>query len=158
MSENAARKIWVDADACPKVIKDILFRAAERVKIPIVLVSNLYLRVPPSDFISAIQVPGGFDVADDYIVAQVQPGELVITADIPLVKQIIEKNALALSPHGKLFTQGNVNDALLMRNMKEELRMSGVDTGSPQPFSMSDREAFANRLDSILRGWQGNNR
>ncbi|AMO55295.1 hypothetical protein GZ77_10985 [Endozoicomonas montiporae] len=142
--------IWVDADACPNVIKDILFRAAERVKIPLTLVANQYLRTPPSALIKAVQVPAGFDVADNYIAQHVQPDELVITADIPLAADVVNKNALALNPRGELYTKENVQQRLSMRNFMDELRSSGIDTGGPSSLSAQDRQAFANQLDRLL--------
>ncbi len=143
-------KIWVDADACPKVIKEILYRAAKRVQVEVVLVSNLYLRVPPSEFIKTVQVPEGFDVADEYIVENIQDGDLVITADIPLASNVVDKNAQALNPRGQLYTSDNIQEALSMRNLMDELRSTGINTGGPATFSMKDRENFANQLDKIL--------
>jgi uncharacterized protein YaiI (UPF0178 family) len=142
--------IWVDADACPSVIKDILFRAAERRQIPTVLVANKLLHTPPSRFIRAIQVPAGFDVADAHIVEQVAPGDLVITADIPLASFVIERGAHALNPRGEMYSAENIRERLGMRNFMEELRGSGVDTGGPPAFSQSDRQAFANQIDRFL--------
>lgn len=142
--------IWVDADACPNVIKDILFRAAERRQIAMTLVANKLLRTPPSRFIQALQVPGGFDVADEEIVRRVQPGELVITADIPLASAVIEKGGHALNPRGEFYTPDNIRERLAMRNLMDELRSSGVETGGPAAISQSDRQAFANQLDRFL--------
>ena len=142
--------IWVDADACPNLIKEILFRAAERVKVPLTLVANQYLRTPPSNLIKAVQVPAGLDVADNYIVRHVQSGELVITADIPLAAEVVGKEALALNPRGELYTQENVQQRLSMRNFMDELRSSGVDTGGPSSLSAQNRQAFANQLDRLL--------
>ena len=142
--------IWVDADACPNLIKEILFRAAERVKVPLTLVANQYLRTPPSTLIKAVQVPAGFDVADNYIAQHVQPGELVITADIPLAAEVVDKQALALNPRGELYTKENVQQRLSMRNFMDELRSSGVNTGGPASLSAQDRQAFANQLDRLL--------
>src|SRR3546814_8446357 len=122
---------WVDADACPVVIKAILFRAAERTRIETILVANKLLRVPPSPYIRATQVPGGFDVADDEIVKQTEPGDLVITADIPLAAQVIEKGGHALNPRGEMYTTHNIKERLAMRNFMEELRSSGVELGGP---------------------------
>ena len=143
-------KIWVDADACPIVIKDILFRAAERTKIETILVANKLLRVPPSPYIRATQVPGGFDVADDEIVKQIEPGDLVITADIPLAAQVIEKGGHALNPRGEMYTTHNIKERLAMRNFMEELRSSGVELGGPNALNNSDRQAFAAELDKFL--------
>lgn len=142
--------IWVDADACPAVIKEILFRAAMRVQVPLTLVANQPLRTPPSPLIRSMQVPSGFDVADNRIVELAQPGDLVITADIPLAAAAIDKGALALNPRGTLYTQENVREALSLRNFMAELRSSGVETGGPQSFSQNDRQAFANQLDRLL--------
>ena len=142
--------IWVDADACPNLIKEILFRAAERVQVPLTLVANQYLRTPPSQLIRAVQVPAGFDVADNHIVQQAQPEDLVITADIPLAAEIVEKGALALNPRGELYTRENIQQRLTMRNFMDELRSSGVDTGGPSAMNAQDRQAFANQLDRIL--------
>ncbi len=142
--------IWVDADACPAVIKDILFRAAERMKIALVLVANQPLNVPRSPFIKTIQVPGGFDVADKRIAEQVQPADLVITADIPLAADVIARGGYALNPRGELYTQENIKERLSMRNFMGELRNSGVATGGPPPLNQADRQAFANALDRFL--------
>jgi len=143
-------KIWVDADACPVVIKEILFRAAERTRIETVLVANKLLRVPPSPWLRAMQVPGGFDVADDEIVKQIQPGDLVITADIPLAAQVLAKGGHALNPRGEFYSASNIQERLAMRNFMEELRGSGVDISGPSTFSQSDRQAFAAELDRFL--------
>jgi uncharacterized protein YaiI (UPF0178 family) len=143
-------KIWVDADACPVVIKEILFRAAERTKTETILVANKLLRVPPSPYIRAMQVPGGFDVADNEIVLKAEPGDLVITADIPLAAQIIDKGAHALNPRGELYTTANIKERLAMRNFMEELRSSGVETSGPNSLNSSDRQAFAAELDKFL--------
>lgn len=148
MSEKL--KIWVDADACPVVIKEILFRAAERTQIETILVANKLLRVPPSSWLRAMQVPGGFDVADDEIVKQIKPGDLVITADIPLAAQVIAKGGHALNPRGEFYSASNIQERLAMRNFMEELRGSGVDISGPSSFSQSDRQAFAAELDRFL--------
>ena len=142
--------IWVDADACPNVIKDILYRAAERVKMPLTLVANKPLRTPPSRFIKSVQVAGGFDVADDHIVRQIQPGDLVITADIPLAAEVIEKGGHALNPRGTFYTTENIKERLTMRDFMDELRGSGIITGGPKALNQSDRQAFANQLDRFL--------
>jgi uncharacterized protein YaiI (UPF0178 family) len=142
--------IWVDADACPVVVKDILFRAAERTKRHLTLVANQYLRVPASPLIRMIQVPGGFDEADKYIAAHVATGDLVITADIPLAAEIVAKGAHALSPRGELYGKENIRELLDLRNFMDTLRGTGVDTGGPAAFSQADRQAFANRLDRLL--------
>jgi uncharacterized protein YaiI (UPF0178 family) len=145
-------RIWVDADACPVVIKEIIFRAAERKQLQTTLVANQMLRVPSSRFIRAVQVPSGFDVADGHIVAQVETGDLVITADIPLAAAVIEKGALAINPRGELYSQANIRESLSMRDFMENLRSSGVQTGGPAAFSQADRQAFANQLDRLLAG------
>jgi uncharacterized protein len=142
--------IWVDADACPGVIKEIIFRAAERKQIHTTLVANQMLRTPPSRFIRAIQVAHGFDVADAHIVDQVAVGDLVVTADIPLAALVIERGADALNPRGELYTTATIRERLTMRNFMEELRSAGVETGGPAAFSQADRQAFANQLDRLL--------
>lgn len=142
--------IWVDADACPAVIKDILFRAAQRWQVPLTLVANQALYTPPSLLIRAVQVPRGFDVADAHIVERAEKGDLVITGDIPLAAQVLEKGALALNPRGERYSPETIRERLAMRDMMEELRASGVDTGGPSSFSQSDRKAFANQLDTLL--------
>lgn len=142
--------IWVDADACPGVIKEILFRAAERRQIPTTLVANQMLRTPPSKVIRAIQVPHGLDVADTHIVEQVAAGDLVVTADIPLAARVIERGAHALNPRGEMYTAATIRERLSMRNFMEELRNAGVETGGPNAFSQADRQAFANQLDRFL--------
>ncbi|GBG13609.1 UPF0178 protein [Novimethylophilus kurashikiensis] len=143
-------QIWVDADACPVVIKEILFRAAQRTQIMTTLVANKLLRVPPSPYIRALQVPGGFDVADNRIVQEVAPGDLVITADIPLAAQVIDRGGHALNPRGEFYSADNIRQRLTMRNFMEELRSSGVDISGPSSFSQSDRQAFAAELDRFL--------
>ena len=142
--------IWVDADACPVVIKEILYRVAERTKLPLTLVANQWLKTPPYPSIRVIQVPKGFDVADNYIVDQAVAGDLVITADIPLAAGAIEKGALALNPRGELYTRENIKQTLDMRNFMETLRNSGVETGGPPAFNQADRQNFANQLDRLL--------
>ena len=142
--------LWVDADACPGVIKDILYRAAERARLPLVLVANQLLRHPPSPWIRAVQVAKGFDVADNYIVDQVQPGDVVVTADIPLAAAVIDKHALALNPRGELYSRENIREALDMRNFMDSLRSSGVETGGPAAFNQGARQNFANQLDRLL--------
>ncbi|PKM45241.1 MAG: YaiI/YqxD family protein [Gammaproteobacteria bacterium HGW-Gammaproteobacteria-1] len=142
--------IWVDADACPAVIKEILFRAAERRQIPLTLVANKPLRTPPSRVIRSVQVSSGFDVADDHIVQQAQAGDLVITADIPLAAGAIERGAHALSPRGELYTADNIRERLTMRDFMSQLRESGIQTGGPAALSLADRQAFANQLDRLL--------
>ncbi|HSM80277.1 MAG TPA: YaiI/YqxD family protein [Nodosilinea sp.] len=143
-------QIWVDADACPNVIKDILFRAAKRVAIKTTLVANQELQIPGSPYIESVIVRSGLDVADAYIAEQLQPGDLVVTADIPLAAQAIEKGAYALNPRGEFYDQSNMRERLSLRNFLDELRSGGVETGGPPPFSQRDREAFANQLDRFL--------
>jgi len=145
-----AMKIWVDADACPVPVKDILFRAAERAKIHTVLVANSVMRVPKSSYISAVVVDAGADVADQYIVDALDAGDLVITADVPLAADVIEKGGLALNPRGSMFTPDSIRSQLSMRNFMDELRGSGVMTGGQAAFNHSDRQAFANQLDKLL--------
>ncbi len=144
-------KIWVDADACPGVIKDILYRAAERVQIHTTLVANQPIRIPPSPWIHFMQVAAGFDVADKHIVEQLSSGDLVITADIPLAAATIEKGAHAINPRGELYTKDNIRERLSMRNFMDELRGSGVVTGGPAPLNSRDRAEFANSLDRLLQ-------
>ncbi|MEO2044141.1 MAG: YaiI/YqxD family protein [Nitrospinaceae bacterium] len=143
-------KIWVDADACPKVIKDILCRAADRVEVSVVFVANQRFRVPESSYISLIQVGQGPDVADDEIVDQCEAGDLIITADIPLAARIVEKGALALDPRGKIYDKNNIGQILDMRNFMDTLRGSGVETGGPNSFGQKERYKFANELDKFL--------
>ena len=143
-------RIWVDADACPNVIKDILFRAAERARVILTLVANQPIRTPPSQYIKALQVPAGFDVADNRIVELTEAGDLVITADIPLAAGVIDKGGHALDPRGEIYTKDNIKERLAMRKLMDELRSSGIDTGGPAIFSHADRQAFANRLDRFL--------
>ena len=143
-------KIWVDADACPGVIREILFRAAQRTGLDLILVANQALSVPRSPHIKTIRVAPGFDAADNEIVKQMNPDDLVITADIPLAAEIIEKGGKALNPRGELYTVDNVKNRLTMRDLMDNLRSSGIDTGGPPALSQSDRKAFANQLDRIL--------
>jgi uncharacterized protein YaiI (UPF0178 family) len=143
-------KIWVDADACPAVIKDILFRAADRAKIETILVANHFLKMPPSRFISFVQVSSGFDVADNEIVKRCTAHDLVITADIPLAAEVVEKGCLALNPRGELYTESNIRQRLNMRDFMDTLRSSGIQTGGVPPISQGDRQAFANNLDKLL--------
>jgi uncharacterized protein YaiI (UPF0178 family) len=142
--------IWVDADACPAVIKDILFRAAERAKIPLTLVANKLLRTPPSPFIRALQVPRGIDVADSRIVRELQAGDLVITADIPLASDVIAKGGHALNPRGEFYSTENIQERLALRNYLDELRGAGERTGGPAALDNTDRKRFADQLDRFL--------
>ncbi|MAF83692.1 MAG: YaiI/YqxD family protein [Gammaproteobacteria bacterium] len=143
-------QIWVDADACPVAIKEILFRAAERTRIKVTLVANQPVHTPPSRFIKSIQVMPGFDVADNEIVRRLVANDLVVTSDIPLAAEVIEKGGLALTPRGELYTAENIRARLNMRDFMDTLRASGIDTGGPPVLSLSDRQAFANHLDTIL--------
>ena len=142
--------IWVDADACPKVIKDILFRAATRTEIPLTLVANQMLRVPPSPFIRSVQVPAGFDVADNEIVKRLAAGDLVITSDLPLAAEVIEKGGHVLSHRGEWYSAANIRPLLNMRDFMDNLRASGVQTGGPPPMSQTERQVFAGHLDRFL--------
>ncbi len=149
-------KIWVDADACPVVIKDILFRAAERTGIQLTLVANHNVRVPQSRCIDFLRVMSGFDVADKEIVKRLGDDDLVITGDIPLAADVIEKGGFALNPRGEFYTEDNIRERLNMRDFMDTLRSSGVDTGGPQALSQNDRKAFANQLDKFLTRYAGN--
>ncbi|WP_298441519.1 YaiI/YqxD family protein [uncultured Ferrimonas sp.] len=142
--------IWVDADACPAVIKEILFKAADRTATPTTLIANHPLRVPPSPYIQFRQVSSGFDVADNWIVQQVQANDLVITADIPLAAEVIDKKALALNPRGEMYSASNIRQRLNMRDFMDTMRASGVQTGGPPALSAQDRKAFAGELDRWL--------
>ncbi len=147
---NPAAQIWVDADACPAAIKEVLFRAAEREQVSVTLVANQWLRTPPSRYVRAIQVPGGFDVADNEIVERVAADDLVVTQDIPLAAAVIAKGALAMHPRGELYTADTIAQRLGMRNFMDELRGAGIDTGGPAAFHARDKQAFANQLDRWL--------
>lgn len=142
--------IWVDADACPKPIKEILFRAAVRMQIELTLVANQMLAVPKSPWIRSLQVPKGFDVADNEIVQRVVTGDLVVTADIPLASEVIAKGAKVITPRGETYDTGSIAAALTMRNFMDTLRSSGVETGGPAAFSASDQREFARQLDRYL--------
>jgi len=143
-------QIWVDADACPNVIKEILFRAAERVQTSLILVANKTLRTPVSCYISSILVGAGLDVADNAIVKGMESGDLVITADIPLASEVIGKGGHALNPRGEFYSKENIEERLTMRNFMDELRDAGVNTGGPATLNQKDRQAFANQLDRFL--------
>jgi uncharacterized protein len=147
--------IWVDADACPKMIKEILFRAANRTKTPLTLVANALLSYPNSPFIRAVQVEKGFDRADHYIVSQVKAQDLVITADIPLAAEVVAKQALAINPRGELYTEQNVRQRLNIRDINEQLRASGQNIGGPAALSIKEKTAFANVLDRCLAKKRG---
>jgi uncharacterized protein YaiI (UPF0178 family) len=148
-------KIWVDADACPVVIKEILFKAAERTGTYTILVANQSVRVPFSRFISSIQVAQGFDVADNEIVKRLEAGDLVITGDIPLAADVIEKGGHALNPRGEMYTTDNIKARLNIRDFMDSLRGSGIDTGGPPPLSQNDRKTFADHLDRLLAKYAG---
>lgn len=143
-------QIWVDADATPAVIKDILYRAAERLRLPLILVANQALRVPPSPHIRALQVPKGFDVADDEIARRLEAGDLVITADIPLAAQVIERGGHALNPRGEFYSPENIRERLNLRDFMEGLRGAGMTLSGPPAFTQADRQRFANQLDRFL--------
>ena len=143
-------KIWVDADACPVVIKEILFKAADRTKVHTTLVANQPIHTPRSPFIKSLQVSSGFDVADDEIVKRLETGDLVITSDIPLAAEVIEKGGMALSPRGELHTEENIKARLNIRDFMDTMRASGIQSGGPPPLNQADRMAFANHLDTLL--------
>ena len=142
--------IWVDADACPNVIKEILYRAAAKRRVALTLVANQALSTPPSRYIEAVRVAPGFDVADSYIVQQVNPGDLVITGDIPLAAEVVEKGGMALNPRGEFYTRENIRQRLALRDMMEELRSSGEQISGPGQLSQGERREFANELDRFL--------
>ncbi|WP_201446850.1 YaiI/YqxD family protein [Burkholderia gladioli] len=143
-------QMLVDADACPVVVKEMLFRAAQRLEISLTLVANQFLRTPPSRFIRALQVPAGFDVADQRIVELAEAGDLIITADIPLAAAALDKGAQVLDPRGNWFSRENIQERLTMRDVMDQLRSSGVETGGPPPYSAQDSKAFARQLDRFL--------
>jgi hypothetical protein len=150
MPEKAKMKIWVDADACPVVVRDILFKAAERTGVALTLVANQMLRVPPLPNITAVQVSAGFDVADNEIVRRCEEGDLVITSDIPLAAEVVEKGAVALNPRGERYTADNIRSRLNMRDFMETLRSSGIQSGGQSAYGQREKQAFANQLDRIL--------
>lgn len=143
-------KIWVDADACPSAIKEIIFRAAERAKVHVTLVANQPIRIPSSAFLHFAQVASGFNAADARIVELLEPGDLVITADVPLAAAVIDKGGHALTPRGERFTADNIRERLSIRNFMDELRTGGVNTGGPAALGARDKQAFANQLDSFI--------
>lgn len=151
-------RIWVDADACPAVIKEIVFRAAERMQMETTLVANQYIRVPRSRFIKSIQVATGFDVADNEIVNRLEAGDLVITADIPLAADVIAKDGHALSPRGERFTKENIRGRLNIRDFLDTMRASGIQTGGPPPLNQTDRKAFADQFDAMLARYSDSRR
>lgn len=144
-------RIWVDADACPNVIKDILFKAAERAQIPLILIANQTVATPPSRWIASHRVPRGFDVADNEILKRLAPDDLVITADIPLAAEVVVRGGHALNPRGEFYTKDNIRARLNIRDFMETLRASGIDTGGPAALGKADRQAFANQLDRYLQ-------
>ncbi|CAG2153101.1 hypothetical protein LMG31506_04744 [Cupriavidus yeoncheonensis] len=143
-------QVLVDADACPVVVKEMLYRAAQRVEVCVTLVANQYMRTPPSRFIRSLQVPAGFDAADDRIIELVGSGDLVITADIPLAAAALDKGAHVLDPRGSWFSRENIQERLTMREVMEQLRSAGVDTGGPAPYAAQDSKTFAGQLDRFL--------
>lgn len=143
-------KIWIDADACPKIVKELLLRLSERQNVELTFVANHFIRLPQSDLISFIQVSQGFDMADDEIVRLIEPGDLVVTADIPLVSEAIEKGAQALNPRGQFYTEANIAERLAMRNMMEELRGNGLVSGGPSSYGVKEKENFANQLNKFV--------
>ena len=149
-SQTPNRKIWVDADACPKVIKEILYRIAERIPVMVILVANQPLQVPRSPYIHTVRVSSGYDVADHYIVGKSNPGDLVITADIPLADELIGQGCMALTPRGEISDKENIRQRLNIRDFFDSLRSSGIHTAGPSSISQSDRTAFANQLDRLL--------
>ena len=149
-------KIWVDADACPVVIKEVLFKAVQRVQVPLTLVANRPVPIPPSSWITFVQVAAGLDVADNEIVTRLVAGDLVITADIPLAAEVIAKGAHAINPRGELYSADNIRERLSMRNFMDNLRVGGIETGGPPPFAANDKQTFANQLDRFLTRHIGN--
>lgn len=145
-------KIWVDADACPTAIKDIIFRASVRTKTKVIVVANKPIAIPLNGLVSTMQVPRGFDMADEHILNNLSPEDLVITADIPFADAAIDKGANAINPRGELYTKENIKDRLATRNLMAELRDAGVMHGGPKPLGLKDRQAFANKLDALLAG------
>lgn len=143
-------QIWVDADACPNVIKEVLFRAADRAQVMVTLVANQYIKTPPSPYIRSMQVASGFDVADNEIVKRTEPGDLVITADIPLAAEVLEKGGAAINPRGERYSPATIRERLTMRDFMDTMRSSGIQTGGPSTLNQRDRQQFANELDKWL--------
>ncbi|MEI8381915.1 MAG: YaiI/YqxD family protein [Planctomycetota bacterium] len=143
-------QIWIDGDACPVEIKELLYRAAVRVKVKLTLVANQTIRIPRSEFISLLTVPSGLNVADKQIVELLSPGDLVVTADIPLAAHVVQKGGIAIDPRGDVFTEANIGERITMRNLMDELRGSDLVMGGPAPYGPKDKQAFANQLDRIL--------
>jgi len=150
MRESAQLKIWIDADACPRAVKEVVFKASFRLKVPVCLVANSLMTVPPGPLITLIRVEKGADIADLYIVENVAVNDLVITADVPLAALVVEKGAIAINPRGELYTEENAGELLSMRDFMQGLRDIGVDTGGPPPFGPKDKERFANSVDRVL--------
>ncbi|WP_127717182.1 YaiI/YqxD family protein [Halobacteriovorax sp. HLS] len=142
--------IWIDADACPKPVKEVVFKNSFRLKVPVILVANSYMSIPLDPLIRFIQVDKGADVADQYIVDNCSPGDLVITADIPLADFVVKKEAIAINPRGEEYTEDNISERLSMRNFMQDLRDSGMDTGGPAPYGPKDKEMFTNALNRLL--------
>ncbi len=150
MTNQVMPQVWVDADACPNVIKQILFKAADRTKVTITFVANQYIKTPPSLYLKSVVVEKGFDIADNEIVARCNDCDLIITSDIPLASEVIDKGAVALNPRGELYTRSNIRSRLNMRDFMDTMRSSGVQTGGPPPISQSEKQSFANELDKWL--------
>ncbi len=147
---NTEFTIWIDADACPRMVKDVIFKASDRLKLPVSMVANSYMAIPTSALITLVQVEKGDDIADFYIVENLNVDDLVITADIPLAAQVVEKGATAINPRGELYTEENVRERLSVRDFMKNLRDTGVDTGGPAPFGPKDKARFANSVNTIL--------
>lgn len=143
-------RIWIDADACPKPVKEVIFKNSFRLKVPVTLVANSYMNIPLDPLIQFIQVDKGADVADFYIVENLNPGDLVITADIPLADLVVKKEAIAINPRGEEYNEENISERLSMRNFMQDLRDGGMDTGGPAPYGPKDKEKFANSLNRLL--------
>ena len=143
-------KIWVDADACPVQAKEILFRAADRTKTEVTLIANQYIKIPPSPFIKMVQVPSGFDIADDEIVKRAVAGDLIVTSDIPLASEVIDKDAHALNPRGEMYTKSNIKQKLNMRDFMDTMRASGVQSGGQAKYGDREKQEFANKLDRFI--------
>lgn len=150
MKEGPQFKIWIDADACPRSIKDVVFKASHRLKVPVSMVANSYMAIPKSALITLVQVDKGDDIADFHIVENLSADDLVVTADIPLAALVVEAGATAINPRGELYTEENVRERLSVRDFMKNLRDSGVDTGGPAPFGPKDKERFANSVNTIL--------
>jgi len=148
-------QIWVDADACPKAVKEVLFRCADRTGTQVTLVANQYLPTPRSKYVNALQVPAGFDVADNEIIARLQPGDLVVTADVPLADEVLAKQGAAINPRGTRYTRENIKDHLQRRDMREELRASGLVGGGPDAYGKKELQNFSNALDRYLTSQRG---